>query len=133
MAPISSVLLSSWKSRRSSVAVPGVTGLSEDLAGGGPASAVVPPSGVLVALRAAVVAVQAVDPGLLDGGQALADARQVLASLSALHAEALRRVADVQDRALYRAEGYAAIPSYGYYRSAPKSRSFAKDLAPPAG
>ena len=31
--------------------------------------------------------------------------------------------------ALYRAEGYAPIPSYGYYRDAPKSRSFAKDLA----
>ena len=35
--------------------------------------------------------------------------------------------------ALYRAEGYAQIPSYGYYRGAPKSRSFAKDLAPPQG
>ena len=33
--------------------------------------------------------------------------------------------------ALYRAEGYAPIPSYGFYRCAPKSRSFAKDLRPP--
>ncbi len=35
--------------------------------------------------------------------------------------------------ALYRAEGYAPIRGYGHYRCAPKSRSFAKDLAPAEG
>ena len=37
--------------------------------------------------------------------------------------------------ALYRAEGYTPIPSYGHYRWAPRSRSFRKDLVadPAAG
>ena len=32
--------------------------------------------------------------------------------------------------ALYESEGYARVENYGYYRDAPQSRCYAKDLAP---
>ena len=31
--------------------------------------------------------------------------------------------------ALYESDGYTSIPAYGYYRDAPNSRCYAKDLA----
>ena len=88
-------------------AIPGVTGSAE------PAAPVLPgPSPKVLALEAAVAALDTVDAKALPAGQALVDAALLLQLEQRLRVKDLRRIADVKGRALHELAGYRSTKSW---------------------
>ena len=90
-------------------AIPGVTGLGSAQ----PGEPVLPgPSPKVLALEAAVAALETVDAKTLPAGQALVDAALLLQLEQQLRVQDLRRIADVKGRALHDLAGYRSAKTW---------------------